>query len=165
MDNMKLSPPWVTWFRELKALFSGDRQVKAVFDQEDMFIHVYVDNAAKAYALTAILPTGKVFGNVTVKVAVIPSNKPGDSYVDDMKTAFDGNDALVGIKTVTSPLGSFTYAVWEREIVQFFDDNLADPHGLRTMLYEQIARDVLKDDLGIFHCTEEGLLAPLGEWP
>ena len=165
MKDMKLSPPWITYYHELKALFAEDPEVKAIFDQEDCIIRVFVNNEAKADAIARILPEEKGFGNVTVKIAVVPSNKPGDRYVDDIKTAFDRNTALVGIETVTSPLGSFTYVVWSREVVQFFDDNLADLHGIKSTLYEQIARDVLRDGLGVSHCTASGVLEPLGEWP
>lgn len=165
MKKLKLSPPWVSFANELKALFAGDQEIKVIADHEENVISLYVDNADKAEALASILPEKKTFGNVSVSVTVVPSNKPGDKYRDQMKTAFAGNPALVDVLTIASPLGTFTYAVWAREVVQFFDDNLADPHGLRSTLFEDIARDVFKNDLNVFHCTDAGLNAPLGEWP
>lgn len=167
MEKMKLSPPWVGFANEMKALFDRDCEVKVVMDQEAMEIKVYVDNAAKGEALTALLPEIKVFGNVEVKITVVPSNEPGDRYKDDLITAFDGNPALRYIQEEYSPLGDFTYVVWENRVVQFFDDNLADLHGLRSTLYEEIARDVFQHMNGVYHCTDIGdsLNAPLGEWP
>lgn len=166
MSQLKLSPPWVTFFKEAKALFSQDPQIKPVFDQEEMVIRIYTDNAPKAEALMELLPTEKVFGNVTVKINIIPSNKTGDKYADALKTAFDGNPALREIRAVSCPLGDFVYVVWQKKVVQFFDDNLADVNGNRSTLYEAIARDVLIQQPGVFHCTESlALTAPLGEWP
>ena len=167
MEKLKLSPPWVGFANELKALFEQDEEIRVIFDQEGMEIKIFVDNAAKAEALTALLPELKVFGSVEVKITVVPSDEPGNKYRDDFITAFDGNSALCYIREVDSPLGDFTYIVWQNVVVQYYDDNLADLHGLRSTLYEQIARDVFPEMNGVFHCTDigNGLNAPLGEWP
>ena len=87
---------------------------------------------------------------------MIPSNKPGITLVDTLKTAFCGNNALADVIHVDCPLGIFNYAMWEMKVVQFFNDSLADPNGNKTMLMEDVARDVLGSDIcgGIYHCTE-----------
>jgi len=153
MEYVKLSPPWVTYYKELQALFSEDPEVKTIFDQNTMQISVYVDNSAKAEALESLLKDTVEFGNVTVKVTVIPSNKTGNRFKDVFATAFEGNEALVGTKGTTNPLGSFNYVIWTRIVAQFFNDNLGDVNGNQTMLFEQVARDVLKPLSGVYHCT------------
>ena len=72
----KLSAPWVTFYRELEALFKEDEQIKVVLDEdaESPVIKIYVDNNEKQAALSQILPTEKVFGSVTVRVNIIPAN-------------------------------------------------------------------------------------------
>lgn len=166
-DNLQLSPPWVTYYKELQMLLGRDKEIYLVFDQEEMKIKVYVDNIAKAEALEQVLAESKTFGNVTVNVEVIPSNNirytAGGNVYDD---AFDGNPAYSYFRETALPvMGGLCYVVWAREIVQFFNDNLADVNGNATMLYEQIATDVLKAAPGVYHCTAGPLNAPLGEWP
>ena len=51
---------------------------------------------------------------------------------------------------MTNPL---TYVVLKKEVVQFFNDNLNDIHGLETTLYQTIAKDVF-DGTGVFFCTD-----------
>ena len=151
----KLSPPWVTFANEVRALFEHDNEVSILFDQDEMEISLYVAAPEKAEALTALLKPQQTFGNVTVKVTVIPGNGIGMKYPELVKTAFAGNKALYWFEEVDSPFGHFAYCVWDARPAQFYDDNLASPWGYKTMLLEDIARDVLKDDLGLFHCTEE----------
>lgn len=66
----------------------------------------------------------------------------------------------------------FTYVVFKNCVVQFFNDNLNDPHGIVSTLYQDIAAEIFADmpfpqDGGICFCTdtEHKLGAPLGEWP
>ena len=63
-----------------------------------------------------------------------------------------------------------TKLVFKNCVVQFFNDNLNDAHGLISTLYQEIADDVLVniDFHGVYYCTdvEVGKLGkPLGEWP
>ena len=167
MDNFKLAPPWVTFANELKALFRNDKTVRVVFDQQQMLIKIYVESATKAEALEQLLKAEADFGGTVVRVSVIPGNAVSDKYVNVYATAFESNDALSDTKCVTSPFGEFTYVIWTATPEQFFDDNLGDFQGKKTILVEDIARDVLAEKPGVFHCTEEicYLGTPLGEWP
>ncbi len=165
--KMRLSPPWVTYYSEIKALFAKDPEIKVVFDQEDYVISVYVKNAAKAEALEHILPVEKAFGNVSVKIAVIPANdaRRGDKYEGLYETAFDGNPVLAYVQRVDCPLGSFTYIVWGCDIIQFFDDNLGDVAGNQSMLCADAAKDVFDPVVGVCHCTEPFAKIDECEWP
>lgn len=164
---MKLSAPWVTFYRELEALFAYDEEVKVTYDEEAVEVKIYVDNMRKADALTELLPTEKVFGNVTLKINVVPSNKVL-TKADLISEAFNGNPALAYIQHVDSLIGSFDYAVFEPKVVQFYNDNMQDLNGLKSTLYEDIAKDVFGEDISVFFCTsplDRELAKPLGEWP
>ena len=164
---MKLSSPWVEFYRKIEALFAQDEEVKVVYDEEKNEVKLYVDNVRKADAMNQLLPAEKVFGNVTLKITVVPSNNDEINKADLIAEAFDGNPALSYVQHVDAVIGSFDYAVFQNKVVQFFDDNLADINGNRSTLYEDIARDVFGND-GVFFCTEAGsreLAKPLGEWP
>ena len=159
-----LAPPWVTWVNELKALFGQDKEVKIVSDWEEMAVRVYVENAEKADAIAALLPESKEFGNVTLSVTVIPGNKAGDKFRDRFQTAFAGNPIYVETATAECPMGSFTYVLWRAEVIQFFNDNLGDICGNKSMLPEAVAKDVLVEQHNVYHCTEP-LAVQLPSWP
>ena len=164
--KLKLSPPWVEFASEVKALFSGDKEVTVIYDDEEKVISLYVDNAQKAEALTELLPETKEFGGVTVKVTVVPANgMTGAPAQDVWKAAFAGNPNFSSVKFVQCPLGNFTYVVWRPNAVQFFNDNLGDVNGNQTMLVQDVAKDIFDPELGVYHCSAQLLGAPLGEWP
>lgn len=163
---MKLSAPWVKFYREIEALFAQDVEVKVGYDEENMEVKLYVENARKADALTQLMPAEKVFGNVTLKITVIPANKVM-SKADLINEAFVGNPALAYVWHADTVMGSYDYAVFEPKVVQFFNDDMSDINGNETTLYENIARDVF-DESGVFFCTnavDRKLAKPLGEWP
>ena len=165
---MKLSSPWVEFYRKIDALFAQDPEVKVVYEEEANEVKLFVENARKADALTKLLPVERTFGNVTLNITVIPANSDKVTKADLIADAFDGNPALSYIQHVDAVIGSFDYAVFENKVVQFFDDNLADINGNKSTLYEDIAKDVFGNDIGVFFCTEAGsreLAKPLGEWP
>ncbi len=167
MEKMKLSPPWITFVNEVKALFEEDEEIKIVYDDDGYVLKLYVDDSDKAMALTKLMPEQKEFGNVVLKIQIIPAN--ADEYGIDQvfAKAFDGNPVLSGVFSFDSPFGVVNYAVFEKKVVQFFNDQMDDINGNKSMLYQDIARDVFGGDHGIFYCTEaSGKLAkPLGEWP
>lgn len=165
---MKLSSPWVNFYREVEALFKQDDEVRVVFDDENYELRIYVDNSRKADALSQLLPTEKAFGNVVVKVTVVPSNANIASKVDALREAFCGNPALASVFEIETPMGRLNYAVFQNRVVQYFNDDLGDIDGKRSTLYQEIAKDVFGEDIGLFFCTESGeksLSKPLGEWP
>ena len=97
-DETKLAPPWVTWAREVTALFEHDEEVTVEIDEDAPSVAIRVTNAIKADALAQIVPTEMQFGNVTLDVAVIPANSDAtDEQV--WRWAFDGNPALACTET------------------------------------------------------------------
>lgn len=165
---MKLSSPWVEFYHKIEALFAQDPEVKVVYEEENNEVKLFVENARKADALTQLLPAEKTFGNVTLKVTVVPANDVTISKADLLAEAFDGNPALSYVQHVDAVIGSFDYAVFQNKVVQFFNDNLSDINGNKSTLYEDIAKDVFGTEAGVFFCTEAGsrdLAKPLGEWP
>ncbi len=165
MAKLKLSPPWDTYYQELNAMFKNDPTVHVVMDDDACEVKLYVDSGDKAEALQVLLPESVKFGNVTLKVTVVPANAPSqaryvcntdsDQYIENMfRAAFEGNPALYDVVTVRGVFGfSACYVIFKKEVVQYFNDNLSDINGLCSTLYENIARDIFKPDLGAFYCT------------
>ena len=174
---LKLSPPWDIYAAEVAELFKYDHKVHVLYDREEHKIALYVDDVEKAEALAKLLPEEKTFGNITMQIDVIPANgsigalslSNGGLY----KLAFRDNDAFSRVKVVHVPYmtNDITYVVFVKRVVQYYTDNLGDLYGLRSTLYQDIARDVFGCEDGVFFCTEPtdpvpfGTGSPLGEWP
>ena len=160
MAILKLSAPWHIYYKELCELFKKDSEVRIVYDTDEQVISIYVENTAKADAMAAVLPTEKDFGGVTVQINVIPANKAFKkatsvraSLYEDL---FRGNPIVDDIVTIegvmTNPI---TYVIFSKEVVQYYNDSLADAHGLCSTLYQDIAKRVLDAGEGIFFCTNK----------
>lgn len=162
---MKLSPPWNTFVSELKALFGEDKDIRIEYADGDMEVKLFVENNEKADALMQLLPPERVYGNVVLKVTVVPANKSGSDEANLVEAAFKGNPVLKELLRLKTPFGEYDYAVFRKEVVQFYNDDLTDPHGNKSTLFEDIAKDVF-GDTNVFFCTDsEKANKPLGEWP
>lgn len=158
MDNMnkpKLAAPWISFYREIEAMFKEDEQVHPVYDEENNVVKLYVEDQEKAEALEKILPDHRTFGNVTVTVAVIPANKLTEVRDTWFRKAFEGNPAVSYITTIEDVFNNpITYVVFKNKVVQYYNDDLGDVHGNRSTLYQEIAKEIFEDHEGIFFCTD-----------
>jgi len=166
MENMKQSAPWITLVHELHALFDEDPEVHVKYVDGAHEVTLYVDDQDKADALTELIGESKTYGNVVMKINIVPANAFEDKAPSVVARAFKGNPVMKRIQHVESRGLKIDYAVFRKEVVQFFNDNLQDPHGNKSTLYEDIARDVF-EETGVCFCTDnEGSVGkPLGEWP
>ena len=172
--RLKLSPPWITYINMLEALFDGDPQIAFNIDYDNMTVALAGNNGEKNAALQRLLPTEKKFGNITLKVIVDGpiANIAFPTPKALFDTAFDGNPAYAYSVTPGNDTWFFsaTYVVFKNCVVQFFNDNLNDCHGLVSTLYQDIAAEIFEEaNLGnVYYNTdvERGSLGmPLGEWP
>lgn len=161
MARLNLSPPWNTRVDEITALFKNDPEIHVVYNEEKYDLKLYVDSANKAAALTQLLPEEYEFGNVVLTVEVIPANhKLGAMHFNSneqlFEYAFQGNEALSFTKTIEGIFSNnLTYVVFKNEVVQYFNDNLADIYGMCSTLYQEIAKNVFGETEGIFFCTDK----------
>lgn len=159
MDKTYLSAPWFTLLHEYEALFGEDKDITIKWRQElgDLYIDLRVRDPKKADALTRLLPNRYKLGDNTVYVEVIPDNI-NTSNIYLFSKAFRRNPVLsrvVSKQDVTSVVDR-NYVVFKKEVVQFFNDEVCDINGNKTLLYEDIARDIFDIQPGIFFCTEGG---------
>lgn len=153
--KLKLSTPWVIFYREVEAMFKDDPEVRVVFNEEEPEVKLYVENAEKADALTQLLPKKVDFGNVELKVTVIPANKLGANKASLFEKAFKGNPAfsfITGHNIFNNPM---TYVVFKNKVVQYYTDNLGDIYGNCSTLYQEIAKDIFGKHEGIYFCTDK----------
>ena len=165
-DKVAIASPWMTFAREVHALFRHDPEVEVEFDNDAPELKLYVANASKADALGKLVPTERQFGNVTLRITVVPANE-NESEAELFRRAFAGNDAVVDIQTVQDMFGTeVSYVEFAPKVVSFPNDNIGDFNGYSHTLYETIAKELFAPSAGTRLCT--ALLvedAPLGEWP
>ena len=155
MAKLKLSPPWDIFYKEINAFFKEDDDVKVIFDEDEFTIKLYVDDPVKAAALTELLPAEKDFGNVVLKITVIPANEGSGPVLGARPyLAFYGNPIVDEIKIIHGLFGyDFIYVMFAKKVVQYFTDNISDYNGFCSTLYENIARNIFEGKEGIFYCT------------
>ena len=155
MTKLNLSSPWMIFFKEIEALFGDDPDITVAFDENIHAVKLYVNDMEKADALCQLLPQERTFGNVTVKVDVIPANTLQEDRLSLFQKAFKGNPAFAYAKTVEGTFGLMAnFVVFRKKVVQFFTDNLKDIAGNRSTLYQDIAADVFGEEAGFSFCTE-----------
>ena len=180
MNNirLKLSPPWITYVHKLEALFDGDPLIAFNIDSSEPSVTLSVAQGDKVAALQKLLPSKKKFVNITLTINIDgkPSNRAFKTNKEIFDTAFSNNPAYA-YSIAPAQEGyyyiDFTYVVFKNCVVQFFNDNLNDPHGVISTLYQDIAADIFSNanlnfSGGVSYCTdvEVGKLGkPLGEWP
>lgn len=172
--RLKMSPPWITYINEIEQMFDGDPDIAIEFggSASEPFVMLSTKNGDKAAALMKLLPSEKNFGNVALRIDIdcpaVP-NKAFPTVQELFETAFEKNPAFAYVVVPEGYMIPFTYVVFKNCVVQFFNDNLNDPHGVISTLYQDIAYDLFRDNCpgGVSFCTdvERKVGKPLGEWP
>ena len=75
--------------------------------------------------------------------------------VELFQEAFQGNPSLKAVFDRETPFGVFRYAGFNRRIAQFYNDEMGDPNGNKTMLLQDIAKDIFDPALYVNYYTEE----------
>lgn len=154
--ELNMMSPWAEYFNQLVAFFKEDDDVRVEYDNEAMVIKIYVDGAAKAEALSQLLPTSKKFGNVEVKINIIPANPLDTSRIGLFKKAFEGNRAVADIETISNiSSNDFSFVIFEPEVVQYYNDDLSDFNGICSTLYQDLAKELFGETEGVYFCTEK----------
>ena len=149
-DKTKLSPPWEIFNNKLCALFAGDPEIEILtdFTEEYHHIKILVENPIKADAIGKLLPDRVNFGGVEVEITIIPANENTNKAI--LEAAFRGNSAFANVvEAAPFPgLPECVFGMFKPKVAQFYGDNTADPNGLISMLFENVARDVFTGVVG-----------------
>lgn len=155
MSNLSVSSPWAAYYHKLRALFGDDPDIRIVYDNDNVVIDMYVNGNDKADALSKLLPEEVDFGNVKLTVNVIPANNEC-TEAELIRRAFLGNPHFVDVLVIDgSSTNPFTYCIFEKEVIQYHNDNLADPNGNESVLAQDIAKELFKTN-GVYYCTDIG---------
>lgn len=173
MAKLNLVSPWINYYHELEVFFKEDPYVNVFFDEENMDIKLLVDSHYTAAALTHLLNQEKEFGNVKLTITIVPSNSAVMSKYDKQAKqrvnimfeekdyaglfhdALKSNDIFDCIHEISTPLDfRATYILFKKKVLQYYNDNLGDYHGVKSTLAENIARDIFVELPGVYFCTD-----------
>lgn len=154
-----LCPPWVTYRNEVDVLFDQDPEVsvsglKQGNNDSEFIMTISSKNIGKMRAISMLIPAKISFGNVTLetKFNIIDNCA---TVADIYRSAFAGNPALQDIiENIPSGKAKFIYLLFQNKVVHFWNDNLGDPYGNVSTLYQNIAASVCKKYENVYFCTE-----------
>ena len=164
MRSIKLSAPWDTWHKKIKALFELDPEINvgelAPVDDGDLdySFDIEVKNHEKYIALDRVLPNIKAFGNVIVGVNMHDEeNNSVDEGAELYRKIFSGNPIVKDIKDAVDATDTHhVYVRFVPEVVQFYNDDLGDYNGNWSGLAADIADEVFENDYrGVCFCTAD----------
>lgn len=144
LKALTLSSPWVSYHNMVAAFFKGDSEI-VVGDVNKAKDGVYKfviksDNKDKIAALNKILIKDITMGNVTLQIRP-QSRRVSDGKVTlkDFEVAFTGNKYYKNIQTIAKGLfPEMSYIMMSAEPVQFYNDQLDDYYGNKTMVVRDI---------------------------
>lgn len=156
MEKVKLSPPWDEYARKLSVLFEQDKEITIEYKERENKISIWVDNTDKYEAMKKLIPFEMDFGGHKLEIEIIPADaveaEKDNRYY--LKRLFRGNGAVADIQDAEIGAAEVTYIEFEKEVVQFWNDNLADLHGIKSTLMEDIARDIMPETTNVFYGTD-----------
>lgn len=156
--ELKMVSPWILYCKELEQLFRYDPDISVAYEEgytNIQIVRLYVESDEKAEALMQLLPDKKEFGNITLLIRIVPANQQYDTELDLFRKIFKGNLSVSRIVENSGKMAyNPSYILFQPKIVQYYSDDLSDANGLRTILYQEIAKDIFEDHDGIFFCTE-----------
>ena len=156
-SEMKLAYPWIIYYRKLCCLFNPDPDIEIQYNNGEKYpaIRIYVKSIDKANALCQLLPEEKDFDNVTLKIIIVPPSTDDVSKADLITRAFRDNPVFEGMKTADTPEGTFYFALFKKEVVQYNADDVSDWYGQQSTLYQDIAKEILGEEADLHYCTEK----------
>ncbi|PFA62207.1 hypothetical protein CN378_21610 [Bacillus sp. AFS015802] len=160
--NVQLSPPWITYFNELKNTIGTDPEVTMgpLIPVDSQYIAIVTTtNNEKAAALATLLDPSIEFGNVTLTVIIVNNEQeivtglpcPLRSFAvaELVQVALEGNPYFerVVVKPQLPGGPNAVYPVFKAEVIQFFNDDISNLCNSFTGVASTVFSDVMKDDV------------------
>lgn len=171
MASLGILSPWVIYYKEIDIMFKDDPTISVIYDNDEQEIRIYVNDRQKADALENYLPAAKDFGDMVLKITVIPSNDaPLVPFAGDTVKALFKDNPIVSYIT-THPILGMQFVVFKYGVAQYFADNLGDVNGMNSTLFQDIAKRVFVNMKNVYFCTDlpdengKSLGKQIGLWP
>lgn len=161
MTEVSSNRPDVTIANRIKAMFDANPQIKMQYIDAThetlgrVIVHVY-NNERKATAIRKLLKP--LYDEITTPLEVEVVDESG-VYKDTIIDAFEGNphfSEYMDIPTPLDPEQFFHVCVFNKEVIQFKNDNGGSLHGYEFRLMENLAREVMGQPM-LYYTTEDGV--------
>lgn len=158
----QLSPPWITYFNELRNSIGADPTVTVgplIPTDGNFIILVQTADVEKAIALATLLKPTVQFGNVSVTIVVSVS---GDGIVNPIPCPLDAfeiahlfqvalENNLYFERVVVQPRlpggENVIFPVFAAKVIQFFNDDISNLCQTFTEVAAKVFRDVMNDTI------------------
>lgn len=146
--NLSISAPWVTYHKQVYNLFKDDVEIDvddtlSETESGNYEFTISSKNGDKLYAIERLLGYGTSFGNVKVNIKYGYENMEEVDWPSIWERAFSGNPLFQEVIRYDTPvLGKGGYAVFKKEIMSFYDDNLGDYCGNSHFIVADVVRDL-----------------------
>lgn len=162
--KMTKEAPWFHYRKALNELFKYDEKihVRELVENEgakegyQYILSIDAYGKLKGQALQKVLPHIAEFGNIKVDINVIVHEENLDENPKAVYEAlFAGNSIFSEVLTTVDFAGTEQYFIsFKPNVVQFPDDNTADPYGMCTILPQDVAKASFIGRPDIHFCTE-----------
>lgn len=157
--GLGLQSPWVTLYNKIYFMFNNDEDLdisNLIESDGNYSMTIASNNTTKLKAIEKILKHEFPMGNITFKINFVYGENESDNItISDIKNAFNGNTVISTIKTAMTPAqDELTFVLFNREVVQFYNDDISDFYGNYNGLAEDIAREIFNTQFDINYCTD-----------
>ncbi len=161
-SEVQLSPPWVTYFNEIKYSIGQDPSVTVgplIPAGSQYLALVNVSDNEKAVALATLLVPSVEFGNITLDIIVVNNEQETVSPIpcplrsfqiaNLVETALSGNPYFeqVVVKPQSPGAPNAVYPVFSPEVIQFYNDDLSNLCNTFTGVASSVFAHVMKEDV------------------
>lgn len=145
-NTVALSAPWYTFAKTVKYIFEKDPDITVTFADEVngvLTITVETSSPKKLISIKKIVGSKRSYGNINVVIKyALTSNV---ITLEDYKLAFADTGLIDEIIETQDPMGA-DFVVVNRDLVQFYNDNIFDYHGNITMTLEEAILSIINMD-------------------
>mgnify|MGYP003321061786 CR=1 FL=1 len=157
-ENVKLSPPWDGYMNMLASFFKGDKRVRVGGCDDKRVGTIEVFDTKMYCALEQVLNKKIRFGNVTLRIRIVPANdlKAFKNTMTDLaalKVVLSGNPAFAKFITRKTEVGNAVFCMFKPVVLMWYNDNLGSPYKQTASVYELAAQTVFKG-CGASYATE-----------
>lgn len=158
--NPKISAPWITYAHKVNAVLSADPDITVDIGDADvsggfLTIEIISTDYIKYLALQEILNQPEPISGVRIDLRFTYTGTDRDRRISMLKAALSGNRYFNSVLQTSDPRDEtvkYTFALFNNEIVQYFNDDISDYYGCDNMVPEDLFREILKDDPEIRLC-------------
>lgn len=155
--NATANRPDVSMAYRIRAVFGDDPDISIDIDtsSSSTTMTMLVNNSKKAYSLKHLLNDEYEYGGLKLVIDVIDT---GEAEINSelIRNAFEGNPHFKEYKDIIIMNETFHVCLFNKEVIQFQNNNGGSLHGFETRVMEDLAREVMPVPK-LLYSTDDGI--------